>query len=265
MRPSAVAEGVDVAGRAQDPGIADDLGHGAAARRDHRAAPGERLRGGKPEALVGRRKAAGARPAVERVEDLPADGPEPAHTRTVESSDLAPARRPDDHEREVAGRARSRLTASAATPRSLRGSTVPTDRMNGARTPTQLDELVDDLIRDRIGRVATERRDAQLLGVEAFEQQLVAGEQRRRDDELRVLARELQSASVERDSAPCRRAWQAHERDVVNGDDERTIANRRDREARGVCTMSALILSVGRRSRCHASYRRLPRGHPRST
>ena len=87
-----LAEGVDVAGRAQDPRIADDLGHRPAARRDHGAAAGERLGRGKSETLVRRRQDAGAGPAVERVEDLPADRTEPAHTRPVEAPDVAPSR-----------------------------------------------------------------------------------------------------------------------------------------------------------------------------
>ena len=246
-----VAEGVDVARRAQDPGVADDLGHrrrptrprgspgrapprpGARSPRTSREGstpgPGGRANRGSPSG-PGR---GGAHPAGRGLPTSPQPG-----GPTITSVRSRPARR--------------RVTASAATPRSLRGSTVPTERMNGCRTPTI--STSRSTMSSGIGSGGSQpsgaMRNCSCAKPSSSNSSRVNNEGA------------MTSCACSRASSKPRR-WKATPRRVVargmrtNAMSCTVTTNGRSRTggiARlGAWTMSALIRNVGRRSRCHAS------------
>ena len=106
-RSSASGARLDVAGREQQRGVADDLLERRALGDRERRAARERLERGEPESLVARRDAARGRAADERVDDRPRLLAEHAHERPVDALDAAPARRADDDELEVRRAARA--------------------------------------------------------------------------------------------------------------------------------------------------------------
>ena len=177
-------------------GVADDLVDRRALARPRPGAARERLERREPEAFVPRRDAARGRRGGWSASTT-GHGCSPSRRTPGRSMplDAAPARRPDDRRARGSAcrRARRRSTASTIVGRSLRGSTVPTVSTYGASTPTRRDRGVDVVVGARERRIDAERRDVHVFGAEAFAEQLVARERRRRDHEVGVPARELRA------------------------------------------------------------------------